>query len=316
MCLGREVPTGISSPPLRAADHFMWVRVALGCGGCISFHPMLTSSRKQSKGDEWFCLNSWCWLPRRQLVTEEKSSERQKGVARIRSKERLKKQNQREKHLGKDLAQEWCRVSMGWIKSRIEVFLGIVWLWVGCKGTVCILALQILIIFKLVPEVCHIHQFGIAASFLSTVCPDDYCKSAVRNMKVMLVSDIQTPRKGERNVGLLCDNFDQSHQKKKKKSFVLAHKLNTCCIVVKTQHQFPLVGNVLHTGFGNIISPHGKNTVRQPSITFQMVTPSCYCIALPGCCKECLTMWSYPNLTRLGSGIFVAVCMTSFSKED
>lgn len=80
----------------------------------------------------------------------------------------------------------------------------------------------------LVPEVCHIHQFGIPASFLSTVCPDDYYKSAVRSTQIMLVSDIQTPRKGQRNVGLLCDNIDQSYQGEKD-SFVLAHKINSCC---------------------------------------------------------------------------------------
>lgn len=73
-------------------------------------------------------------------------------------------------------------------------------------------------ISKLVPEVCHAHQFGIAASFLSAVCPDHYYKSAVRCAQVMLVSDIQTPRKGQRNVGLLFDNFDKSDQKKTPKT--------------------------------------------------------------------------------------------------
>lgn len=45
----------------------------------------------------------------------------------------------------------------------------------GGKGIVHILALQILNIFKLMPEVCHTHvSLGIAASFLSTACPNDY----------------------------------------------------------------------------------------------------------------------------------------------
>lgn len=67
----------------------------------------LEENRGMSKGDEWFCLNSWCWLPRRQPVTEEESSERQKEVARIRSEEKLSKN--REKHLGKVLAQGWVK---------------------------------------------------------------------------------------------------------------------------------------------------------------------------------------------------------------
>lgn len=88
-------------------------------------------------------------------------------------------------------------------------------------------------ISKLVPEVCHAHQFGIATSFLSAVCPDHYYKSAVRCAQVMLVSDIQTPRKGQRNVGLLFEILTslirKKHQKPKNQNFVRAHELNTCC---------------------------------------------------------------------------------------
>lgn len=102
---------------------------------------------------------------------------------------------------------------MGLIKSRIQVYLGTVGLLFGCKGTLCVPALQILIIPKLVPEVCHIDQFGIAASFLSTVCPDDNYKSAVRSMQVMLVSDIQTLR--AKKCRSFMSQFYQSHQKKK-----------------------------------------------------------------------------------------------------
>jgi len=82
----------------------------------------------------------------------------------------------------------------------------------------------------------------------------------------------------------------------------------------RQQHQFPLVGNVLHAGFGNIISPHRMKSVRNPSITCQIVMPSCYCITPPGRCKESLKTWSYPNIKRLGSGMFFTVCMTSSQK--
>lgn len=100
------------------------------CGSGLPWHVVAASpfippwpldeNRGMSNGDEWFCLNGWCWLARRQPVTEEKSGERQKGVARIRSKERLSK-TKREKHLSKDLAQGWAKQSFNGI-DKIQDF--------------------------------------------------------------------------------------------------------------------------------------------------------------------------------------------------
>lgn len=70
----------------------------------------------------------------------------------------------------------------------------------------------------------------------------------------------------------------------------------THMVMERQQRQFPLVGKVLHAGFGNIMSPPRKKTVGNLTVTSQTVMPSHYCVAPPGYGKECLKMRSYPNL--------------------
>lgn len=182
----------------------------------------------------------------------------------------------------------------------------------GCKGIVCILALQILFIFKLVPEVCHICQFWNCCQFSEySVSKRLLRETGVRSMQNELHGSYTCVwYLGSKKRGKRCRSCMWQFWSFFRKKFALYLPINkTCAVMKRQQHQFPIVRNVLHAGFGNISSPH--QAVRNRSFTFQMVMPSRYCIAPPGRCKECLKMRSYPNLKRLGSGIFFTVRMTS-----